>query len=222
MEDKKGLFIVFEGIDGVGKSTQLELLHKHIKKLSKYNEVLDAREPTWRADVIRKRLEEDKDAFSGGEELSRLYVEDRILHSINVIEPMLRQRVFVLCDRYSMSTCAYQWAQGCNLDELLRMHNHVNILKPNVVYYLDVSANVALKRRKYRAKYEKVDLEKFEKDLNFVKELVMKYRALFSMADNDENLFGRVVRIDGERDVGSVAKEIASDFLHIYNTWKTV
>lgn len=70
----KGAFVVFEGIDGSGKSSQIAKLADEIRVRDKYQPVLLTREPTWRAGEIRKKLAEDRDAFSDGGRLAYLYV----------------------------------------------------------------------------------------------------------------------------------------------------
>ena len=115
---KKGIFLVFEGIDGAGTSSQLIRLMGHIEDKNKYQDVLRTHEP-WKNEEIKKRLREEKDAYSHVKIMSKLFVNDRIIHSFNLIEPNIKLGVLVLCDRYSMSTCAYQTAQGADMDELI-------------------------------------------------------------------------------------------------------
>ena len=120
MERKRGMFIVFEGSDGSGKGTQMINLAGHIKDLDKYKDVILTHEP-WRSEEIKRKLKEDKEAYSDGIKMAGLYVNDRINHS-EEINSRLNEGYFVLCDRYKLSTCAYQWTQGVDLYRLLKMH----------------------------------------------------------------------------------------------------
>ena len=205
------------GIDGAGTTTELPYLTAHIKELSKYNDVLETHEP-WKSDEIKRRLAEDPDAFSGGLEMSRLYVEDRVEHTRRLVMPNLKEDVFVLSDRYSMSTCAYQWAQGVKLDHLLDLHRNrvLNdmILKPDITFYLDVSSEVAAERIGKRGESQ----EKFEQD-KFRKVLIEKYRSLVEGFSANEDIFGKVVRINGELPIEEVALDIKHCFNEFYDSW---
>ncbi len=214
MIEKRGLFIVFEGIDGSGKSTQVNLLIKHIEELDKYIDVLRTHEP-WKSKEIKRKLQEDKDAYSGAKEMAQLYVGDRIAHTINLINPNLERGVFVFCDRYSLSTCAYQWTQGAYLEELLKMHKNNGILIPDINFFVDVSANAARERIMVRGG----SLEKFERDPDFVTRLITSYRKLV-YGSNFENVFGDITAINGEQTVENVALDIRNSFLEIYDKWK--
>ncbi len=161
MQNKRGMFIVLEGIDGSGKETQMFELARHIKAKNKYQDVILTHEP-WRNLEIKRKLKEDKDAYSDSYKMAELYIKDRTEHVRELISPNLEKGAVVLCGRYMMSTCAYQWTQGANLDKLFEMHEGKGIILPDLTFFVYISAEIAQQRRAKRAE----EKEKFE-DLKF-------------------------------------------------------
>jgi dTMP kinase len=214
LHTETGLFVVFEGIDGSGEDTQLDILYKKIKKWDKYQDVSATHEP-WRNKEIKRKLETDKDAYSDAEEMTELYIGDRTDHTYIRILPNLAHEGIVLCSRYKMSTCAFQQAQGIPLDRLLKMHGHRGIIRPDITFFLDVEREVAAKRIKSREKQEK-----FERDSEFIDRVIANYRSLYELSKTDIDLFGRVIKIDGNPDIDTVAGSIEKVFLPFYREWK--
>lgn len=214
---KKGLFIAIEGPDGAGKSTQVRSLIKHIEEKSKYIDVLRTHEP-WRSSEIKRKLAEDKDSFSDGLAMAQLYVADRVNHTQELIVPLLNKGIFVISDRYAMSTCAYQWAQGVDVNKLLALHKGKGILIPDLTLVFDVPPGVAFQRRKERGG----PADKFELDQTFTVKLVGKYKELVAMAGTPEGkLFGKhVVRIDARQSVEAVSAKIQKAFDMAYKEWQ--
>ena len=108
----RGRFIVFEGIDGAGKTTQIELLEKKLQDEGR--RVYRTAEPT--ESVTGGLL---RDALSGNSkrtacEMAALFTLDRIFHNVNPIngiEKMLADGIDVICDRYYYSSMAYQGSE---------------------------------------------------------------------------------------------------------------
>lgn len=146
-EKTRGIFIVFEGIDGSGKSTQIELLKKALTERGR--QVCVTAEPT---DSVSGRLL--REALSGAShrspcELAALFLLDRIYHNVNDecgIEKLLNEGYDVVCDRYYYSSLAYQgsetdaaWVKSINLD-------CPEIRKPDVCIFLDLDPDTSLSR----------------------------------------------------------------------------
>ena len=198
----KGKFIVLEGIDVSGKTTQIDFLSKHIRSLSKYANVLTTYEP-WRSEEIKRKLTEDRDAYSDGEQMTKLYIEDRVNHQERLIFPNLKQGVNVLCDRFSLSLYAYQGTQGVSIEKIKAIEAG-RIMKSDLTFFLDVDFEVAKQRIIQRGE----GLEKFEGNEEFTKNLINNYRELASR----ENIFGKVIRIDGNSSEEKVAGDIGTKF----------
>ena len=143
----KGKFIVFEGIDGSGKTTQINKLCEYLE--SKGRKVYVTSEPTisMTGGILR-------DALSGVSkrtscEKAAMYVLDRIFHNVNKkwgIEKMLEEGYDVLCDRYYYSSLAYQgsetdyeWVKKMNLD-------CPEIRTPDACIFLDLTPEESLER----------------------------------------------------------------------------
>lgn len=106
----KGLLIVFEGIDGTGKSTQMSLLAAHLKKNG--FAVIETREPTdGQFGKQIRALYANRNGVSREQELE-LFLADRLEHVQNLLIPALKEEKIILCDRYFFSTAAYQGAAG--------------------------------------------------------------------------------------------------------------
>ena len=129
-----GLFVVFEGIDGTGKSTQLHLLAEKLQQLG--YAVVSTREPTGGSfgQKIRK-LFVDRGVVSQEEELE-LFIADRDQHVQEVIAPGLANGWVVVCDRYYLSTIAYQGANGMDPDIILRKNKDFPI--PDLAIILEI------------------------------------------------------------------------------------
>lgn len=121
MSSKRGLLIVFEGTDGTGKSTQLSLLEQYLQ--NNHYPVVSTCEPTkgQYGQQIRK-LYMQRDSRTPREELE-LFLADRKEHVDNVINPALASGKIVLCDRYFLSTVAYQGAIGFDINELISLNS---------------------------------------------------------------------------------------------------
>ena len=144
---KKGLFITFEGADGCGKTTQLEMTANYLK--GKGYDVITTREPG--AEKLGKTLREILLHYDG-EISSRselfLYLADRAQHIDMVVKPAIERGTIVLCDRHTDSTLAYQgYGRGLDLDQLKKLNNiAVNGCKPDLTLLYDVSVEVAQTR----------------------------------------------------------------------------
>lgn len=116
----KGLLIVFEGTDGTGKSTQLQLLDKYLQ--DKGYPVVTTREPT-DGQYGRKirSLYINRGDYSPEKELE-LFLEDRREHVKDVLSPAIQEGKIVLCDRYFLSTAAYQGARGFDPENILALN----------------------------------------------------------------------------------------------------
>lgn len=147
-KSKKGLFISFEGGEGVGKSTQIELLKTSLTK--KNINVLSTREPggTKEGELIRKFLVSGEinswDSYSE----SLLFNALRREHINKIINPSLFKGDIVLCDRFIDSTIVYQGVGGAiNQTLLLSLHkNFCYDLYPDITFFLSLDPKVGIDR----------------------------------------------------------------------------
>lgn len=137
-----GRLIVFEGIDGTGKSTQTILLGEYLHQIG-YN-VLVTREPT-NGNYGRKirELYTDRTRVSKEEELE-LFLADRRQHVEMELLPALAAGKVVLCDRYFLSTVAYQGANGFDPNEILQRNAFAP--DPDLALIFEVSLATSRKR----------------------------------------------------------------------------
>lgn len=133
-------FIVFEGIDGCGKSTQAAMLAEKLRESG--IPVLLTAEPSSgpvgraiRSLGVRPDLREEV----------RLFTEDRRHHVSNVIEPALEKGCTVICDRYVYSSVAYQGARGADIRQIMSANSSF-ALKPHVVILVEIDIDVAISR----------------------------------------------------------------------------
>ncbi|ADT83182.1 dTMP kinase [Thermococcus barophilus] len=158
-----GIFIVIEGIDGAGKSTQAKLLAKWFEKRG-YNVVL-TKEPTDTAfgKLIRKLvLTGGREGIIDGAKISHeaealLFAADRAEHVKKLIEPSLRTGKVVISDRYFYSSLAYQWARGLDLEWLINLNKFA--IRPDLVILLDLPVKESMKRingRQLKSEFDRI------------------------------------------------------------------
>lgn len=188
-----GKFIVFEGLDGSGQSTQAGLLKDYL--LEEGKEVILTKEPTFDSDAGKKIKEilSEKDAIHPGE-LQKLFTEDRKEHLENLIVPALEVGKIVISDRYFFSTFAYGVSDGLNLEELIKMNN--NFLLPDITIFLKVRPKVCIERIEKRGEQIKL----FEKN--------EKLGRVWQTYEILPNRFENIYTIDGERPIDRISQEI--------------
>ena len=165
MPKKKGFFIVFEGIEGSGKSFQINRLYKKLKK--KNLKVIKTREPggTKSSELIRNLILKDYFEKDKKEKFDKytdtlLYLAARNEHIKNKIEPALKAKKVVICDRFINSTYAYQ-VVGKKVEKKFIDNIHKKILrgvKPDMTFILKTSMTTStrrLKKRKLKNRYDK-------------------------------------------------------------------
>jgi len=188
-----GRFIVFEGIDGSGKTSVTKAV---ASKLNKHDIILTG-EPTdtWLGDAVRRSHEEDSNPFTE----AFLFLADRAAHS-EAIRLWLKKGKTILCDRYYHSTVAYQSAamEGkVDFDSfawLLEANMKVSI-EPDTVFLFKVDPEIALKRVSSRGK-----LSKFER-LEFLTKVAANYDRLAKLRKN-------IIIVDSNGSLGKVIDEV--------------
>jgi dTMP kinase len=198
MFQDKGIFIVFEGIDGSGKDTHINLLSERLISLG-YNVVVTF-EP-WISEAgkkLRSIAVNGRDGISSKEEAD-LYLEDRIEHIKNIVKPALKKGQIVLCSRYYYSTMAYQGALGADPDEI-RKKNEREVPLPDIVIMLKVDVDEGLKRVFSRGKgfakgYEREKyLEKVAQILYNIKTpYINTIESSASIEQTAEKIFSKVI-----------------------------
>ncbi len=197
LNSKKGFFISFEGGEGVGKSTQIDLLKKNL--INKQFNVLSTREPggTKEAEELRKFLVTgDKKAWDPYSE-SLIFNAIRREHINKIILPAIEDGTIVLCDRFIDSTIVYQGLVGeVSEKDLLELHKkYCYNLYPDITFFLDLSPqkglNRALKRQNtIENRFENLGINYHQKILNGFDNLQKRNpsRIIRINADNSEEI----------------------------------
>lgn len=146
---RSGIFIVFEGGEFVGKSTQIEILASKIHILGKT--VIVTKEPggTKEGEAIKKDILSGN--YTHAEQL-KLFMKDRKIHIEKVIEPALLGNNIVICDRFTDSTIAYQhYGFGLPIEEIKTYDKEARKdINPDIVLLLDMDPKDAFLRAKIR------------------------------------------------------------------------
>ena len=198
----KGYFISFEGIDGSGKSTQIQRLADFLRSLS--FDIVITREPggSVGGEEIRKLLlQGDVDRWSAETEIL-LFTAARRDHLERIILPAMKDGQIVICDRFTDSTRMYQGMRGPKLKKLVDMLDKEVIGQdPDLTILIDIDPEIGLRRAKSRETVE----ERFE---DFGLELQKKMRKGF--LNLSKQFSNRISVIDGHQSEDNVSKEICS------------
>jgi dTMP kinase len=207
MYKKKPFFIVFEGVEGCGKSFQSNKLLKNLKK-KKISSLL-TREPggTKSAELIRNLILKDYFNKDNKEKFDKytdtlLYLAARNEHVKNKIKPSLKKKQVVICDRFTDSTLAYQvYGKKVNINFINSIHKYIlNGLKPNITFILKVSSNASRKRLKMRRTTNRYDnfaqsfYTKAQKSFLKISKGKKNYYILDS-SNNDDSLEQKILKI---------------------------
>ncbi|MDX1583569.1 MAG: dTMP kinase, partial [Thermoanaerobaculia bacterium] len=158
---KRAPFIVFEGIEGSGKSTQAKRLSRHLREVGRKNILTKEPGGTPLGDRIRAiLLDPQEDGMAPMTEVL-LYAASRRQHVVDVILPSIERDAIVLCDRFTDATLAYQgFGRGLNLDRLRELNDWVTDgLVPDLTLILDLSEDVGLTRARHRNRVLDLELE---------------------------------------------------------------
>lgn len=203
------MFIVFEGCEGCGKSTQLRLTEKWLS--NKGVSTITTKEPG-AGDIIGFQIRDlllnreiDIDPIT---ELF-LYSSDRANHINKIINPNLKRNKLILSDRFILSTIVYQgYGRGINKDIIFALIEHsLTYLKEYPIYlWIDRSLVKSLESKRNKDRIEK-------ETLNFHKRVYLGYQDLYQEFPNS------IFRINGNQPIYKVQQEIQSIFLkYILNT----
>jgi len=209
MRNRKFFFIVFEGIEGSGKSYQSRKLYTAIKKIGL--PVILTREPggTKSAEKIREIILKDyfhpdfKEKFDKYTD-TLLYLAARNEHIQNKIKPAISKKKIVICDRFIDSTFAYQvYGKGVNKNFVDLVHKYIlGNIKPDMTFILKVNISRALQRLKKRT-IKKNRYDKFSKNfyikaqkafIKIAKKNKKKYY-IFDSSKDDKNLEKSILKL---------------------------
>ena len=211
---KLSFFVTFEGIEGSGKTTQIEYLRKYLSRKGIACKV--TREPGGSsiAEKIRKILLDPGHAGMTPASELFLYEAARAQHVKETIEPLLKKGVIVLCDRFSDATVAYQgFGRGIDLGlvETLNLASSRE-LKPDVTILLDCPSDLGLKRAVRRNQ-----LEKKEKEDRFERERIQFHRRVrrgyLFLAKREPHRIKVVDTRQGEEKVFEKVRKIVDDLM---------
>ena len=186
---KKGMLICIEGIDASGKTTQAKLLVKNLNDMG--YEAVYTSEPTkgFFGQILRQKILYGNERVPAVVE-ALLFALDRLEHVEKEIKPALEKEKIVVSDRYLYSSIAYQGAAGLDpawIEEINRW-----AIKPDLAIYLDVPAEVVIKRLK-RKRSVMETLENQRRVRNVYLRLVKE---------------GMLLLVDGNRPIEEIEREI--------------
>ena len=202
----EGKFIVFEGIDGCGKTTQINEIFKWLPEsslISSNSSIIKTREPGGSAlgEKLRQLILSNNidNAPSYLTELL-LYSADRTEHISKIISPSLKKGDWILSDRFSGSTLAYQ-GYGRNIDiEIIKQLEVIACQgeKPDITFLLDISPEESIKRRKNQIP-DRIESE----GINFLRKVNLGFKKIaqdnnwivLSATNNQENITNTIKRI---------------------------
>ncbi|MCC6062208.1 MAG: dTMP kinase [Desulfurococcales archaeon] len=182
--------IVFEGIDGAGKTT---VSRKIVEILSsKGFKTFYTKEPS--DSPFAQLLNDLKTKIDTGPIIDALAMSlDRAFHMMNEVEPKLAEGYVVVMDRYYHSTIAYQGAMGADI-KWIRDINRV-FRRPDIAFYLDVSVETAMRR--IRDKKSRWPFYEFKDFLSKVRDIYLK------LVEESELIY-----VDAERDLNDVINQV--------------
>ena len=194
------MFISFEGIEGSGKSTQIDLLESHLKELG--YKVAKLREPggTLMGEKIRDIfLQDTSEKVDPITEAFLLYASRKHLDQ-NFLREKINQGYIVIADRYSDATVAYQcFGKGLEKDFIDLIHNSCNLLTPDLTFYMDISAEMSRERISDR------EMDRMESEsVEFFDRVRQGYLQIAS--ENPE----RVISLDANKSINELKDEIAT------------
>ena len=195
----KGKFIVFEGIDGCGKTTQINEIFNWLPKsklISNDSSIIKTREPG--GSLLGAKLRElilsnNKDNVPTNLTELLLYAADRTEHVTKIITPALKKGDWVLSDRFSGSTLAYQ-GYGRNIDKDVIKNLEIIACqgqKPDITFFLDISIEESIARRKNQIP-DRIESE----GINFLKKVNIGFKKIanennwiiISASNNKQNI----------------------------------
>ena len=195
---KRGCFISFEGIDGSGKSTQIEKLREYL--VERGHEVIVTREPGGTAigEKIREIILDPENSEMTALTEAMLYAASRAQHVAQVIRPAVERGVTVICDRFVDSSTAYQ---GCarGLEDAVRDINAyaVDGSMPDLTFFLKTDTSTGRSRMNGRKK-DRIEREKDD----FHRAVCRGYDMIVSSEPD------RVMSIDASRGIDEIFEEI--------------
>lgn len=199
----QGLFITFEGADGCGKTTQMNLLKDYL--VQNGYEVVLTREPG--AKGLGEQLREillNYDGEVADRCESFLFLADRAQNIETIVIPAIKQGKIVLCDRHIDSTVAYQgYGRGLDLDEINYLNNiATGGIKPDLTYVFDVDVETSAKRvGDEKDRMESAGKEFFNRVRNGYLELAKKEPQ-------------RIKVIDSTRSIEEVFQNVLKEFIN--------
>jgi dTMP kinase len=210
----QGNFIVFEGVEGSGKTTHIAQVYQWLRQNHHQKiPVITTRQPggTGLGVAIRQLLlEEETDYPLDDRAELLLYAADRAQHIAEIIQPQLEVGGLVLCDRYTDSTIAYQgYGRGLDL-KLIEQINHLATagLESNLTIWLDVDVEIGLQRARQRGKIDRME----KNEIAFHQRVQQGYQEL---AREHPDRIWRVDASGTETDIQARIQEILSQYLHL-------
>ncbi len=201
----KGKFITFEGGEGCGKSTQSELLRQKLE--SEGIEVVTTREPggTWVSEQIRHLIKDQVREIPCARTELLLFLAARAQLVENVIMPALESGRWVVSDRFSDSTFAYQgYGRGLPLDSLKFINGFAcGGLKPDLTILMDVDPATATFRRSRRESELHTSSDRIESEPDDFHRRLRAGFAELAAAEPD-----RIVTVDANGEIGEIREEI--------------
>lgn len=200
----EGKLIVFEGVEGAGKTTQMQqLIHWLQATCLIITSVVATREPggTELGKALRQLLllQDSGESVSDRAELL-MYAADRAQHVENFLKPQLGLGSLVLCDRYTDSTIAYQgYGRGLNLNLINQLNEIATAgLQSDLTLWLDINVEAGLARVRARGEFDRME----QADIQFHRLVQQGFADL--AAENPD----RIIRINADRPESEVAAEI--------------